>query len=99
MSSYSSTDSKPPTKKRGRPKKVKDPAPAPEPEPAPAPAPAKKSSGKLSDKQKAELKSHMEKMKKGGMSQSEMKSHRMAVMSRMRRGMSASKAHADLMGK
>jgi len=99
MSSYSSTDSKPPAKKRGRPKKVKAPAPAPEPEPEPTPAPAPAKSGKLSDKQKAELKSHMEKMKKGGMSQSEMKSHRMKLMSRVRRGMSVKKAHDDVMGK
>tara|TARA_R110001592_G_scaffold359085_1_gene664863 strand:+ start:129 stop:440 length:312 start_codon:yes stop_codon:yes gene_type:complete len=103
MSSYSSNDKKPPAKKRGRPKKVKasapPPAPDPEPEPTPAPAPAKKSSGKMSEKQKAELKSHMEKMKKGGMSSTEAKSHRMGMMIRVRKGMTIKSAHADLMGK
>ena len=56
-----------------------------------------KSSGKMTDKQKADLKKHMEKMKKGGMSASEMKSHRMKMMSRMRKGMSVKKSHADIM--
>jgi len=53
--------------------------------------------GKMSDAQKSDLKKHMDKMKKGGMSASEMKSHRMKLMSRMRRGMTASSAHKDLM--
>jgi hypothetical protein len=104
MSSYEK-DAKPAKRKRGRPKKVKDPAPTPEPEmnaPAPASAPAsdkkvKKSSGKMTDAQRAELSKHMEKMRKGGMSPSEMKSHRMKLMSRMRKGMSASQAHKDVM--
>ena len=102
MSSYEK-DAKPVKRKRGRPKKVKDPAPTPEPEmnaPAPAAAPekkVKKSAGKMTDAQRADLSKHMEKMKKGGMSASEMKSHRMKLMSRMRKGMSASKAHADVM--
>ena len=49
----------------------------------------------MSDKQKADLKKHMEKMKKGGMSASEMKSHRMKLMGRMRKDpkMTAKKAH------
>jgi len=94
MSSYS--DTKPAPKKRGRPKKVKAPEPAPEPAPAPAPARPK---GKMTDGQRAELTKHMEKMKKGGMSASEMKSHRMKLMSRMRSGMSATQAHKDVMGK
>ena len=68
-------------------------------EEAPAPETSKKSTGKLSDKQKADLKRHMERMKKDGMSASEMKSHRMKVMSRMRRGMSVGKAHKDVVGK
>jgi hypothetical protein len=104
MSSYEK-DAKPAKRKRGRPKKVKDPAPTPEPEmnaPAPASAPAsdkkvKKSSGKMTDAQRADLSKHMEKMRKGGMSPSEMKSHRMKLMSRMRKGMSASQAHKDVM--
>lgn len=54
----------------------------------------KKASGKLSDKQKADLKKHMDKL---DMSASEKKSHRMKMMSRMRRGMSVNKAHKDLM--
>jgi hypothetical protein len=52
---------------------------------------------KLTDKQKADLTKHMQKMKKGGMSASEMKSHRMKMMGRMRRGMSVNKAHKDIM--
>jgi len=38
----------------------------------------------------------MEKMKKGGMSGTELKSHRMKMMVRMRKGMSVAKAHADI---
>jgi hypothetical protein len=53
----------------------------------------KKSSGKLSDKQKSDLKKHMDKM---DMSASEKKSHRMKMMSRMRRGDSVSKAHKEI---
>ena len=69
------------------------------PEPSPAPAPKKKREGKkLSDKQKADLTKHMAKMKKDGMSASEMKSHRMKLMSRMRKDpkITARKAHASL---
>jgi len=97
MSSYS--DSKPEKKKRGRPKKVvKEPEPEPEPTPAPAPAPKKKKAmGKLTEKQRAELKSHMEKHKKAGMSPSEVKSHRMSMMVRLRKGMSVKQAHSDIM--
>ena len=58
----------------------------------------KSSAGKLSDKQKADLKKHMDKVGKD-MSASEKKSHRMKMMSRMRKGMSVSKAHKDIMGK
>lgn len=54
----------------------------------------KTASGKLSDKQKADLKKHMDKL---DMSASEKKSHRMKMMSRMRRGMSVNSAHKDLM--
>ncbi len=53
--------------------------------------------GKLSEKQKADLKKHMEGHKKKGMSASEMKSHRMKMMVRMRKGDSVAKAHKDLM--
>ena len=67
-------------------------------EPAPAPAPKKKREGKkLTDKQKGDLNKHMEKMKKGGMSGSELKSHRMRLMSKMRnQGMSVGKAHKSI---
>ena len=54
----------------------------------------KTASGKLSDKQKADLKKHMDKL---DMSASEKKSHRMKMMTRMRKGMSVSKAHKDIM--
>jgi len=108
MSSYEK-DTKPAPKKRGRPKKVKASAPAPEPAPAPAPAPTpapasdkkvKKGGGAMTDAQKADLTKHMTKMAKAGMEGKELKSHRMAIMSRMRRGnMSASQAHKSVMGK
>jgi len=66
-------------------------------EPAPAPK-VKREGKKLSDKQKEDLTKHMNKMKKDGMSASEMKSHRMKLMSRMRKDpkMTARKAHASL---
>jgi DNA-binding protein H-NS len=74
-------------------------------EPAPTPAPTqstkstKRQSAKLTDTQKAGLNKHMEKMKKDGMTPSEMKSHRMKLMSRMRRDpkMTAKKAHNAVM--
>ena len=63
-------------------------------------APKKKREGvKMTDKQKADLNKHMEKHKKAGMSAAEMKSHRMKMMSRMRKGMSVNKAHKDIMSK
>ena len=68
-------------------------------EPAPTPAPekkARKSTGKMSDDQKSKLKKHMVKMQKAGMSASEMKSHRMKMMGRMRKGMTLQKAHNDI---
>tara|TARA_R110000803_G_scaffold53462_2_gene109727 strand:+ start:4117 stop:4380 length:264 start_codon:yes stop_codon:yes gene_type:complete len=59
----------------------------------------KREGKKLSDKQKTDLTKHMEKQKKSGMSASEMKSHRMKMMSRMRnKDMSIAKAHKDVMG-
>jgi hypothetical protein len=63
---------------------------------SPPPSPkkeTKKSSGKMSDAQKAQLKKHMEKT---GLTGSEAKSHRMKMMSRMRKGMSVTKAHNDI---
>lgn len=67
------------------------------PEPEPEPAPTKRASVKMTDKQKTDLSKHMQKMQKGGMSASEAKSHRMKMMSRMRKGMSVNKAHKDIM--
>ena len=72
-----------------------EPAPEPEPEPTPAKK-TRKSTGKMSDKQKSDLKKHMAKMEKGGMSKTEMKSHRMRMMGRMRKGMSVQKSHNDI---
>ncbi len=70
---------------------------APEMEPAPAPAPKqKRSSTKMTDKQKTDLNKHMAKHKKAGMSLSEQKSHRMKMMGRMRKGMTVQKAHNDI---
>ena len=68
-------------------------APAPAPD---APVKKKREGVKMTDKQKSQLNKHMAKMKKDGMSASEMKSHRMKVMSRMRKGMSIAKAHKDI---
>ncbi len=75
------------------------PTPAPEtkPEPEPAPAKKKREGVKMTDAQKKALTKHMEKHKKDGMSASEMKSHRMKMMGRMRKGMSVAKAHKDIM--
>lgn len=73
--------------------------PAPEPEPAPeaTPPPKKKREGKpMTDSQKKALTKHMEKHKKDGMDKKEMKSHRMKMMVRMRKGMSVAAAHKDI---
>ena len=79
-----------------------DSEPSPEPvsaAPGPSPVKTKRESKKLTDKQKADLTKHMQKMQKGGMSPSEAKSHRMKLMSRMRnKNMSVGRAHKDLMG-
>ena len=56
----------------------------------------KRESVKMTDKQKSDLNKHMKKMEKSGMSASEMKSHRMKMMGRMRRGASVNKAHKDI---
>jgi hypothetical protein len=69
------------------------------PPPSPKKEPKKSSAvfgGKMTDKQKADLSKHMAKHKKAGMSGSEMKSHRMKMMSRMRKGMTVAKAHNDI---
>tara|TARA_R100001509_G_scaffold153463_1_gene114369 strand:+ start:242 stop:502 length:261 start_codon:yes stop_codon:yes gene_type:complete len=59
--------------------------------------PSKSPSGKMSDKQKADLKRHMEKHKDlQDLTPSQLKSHRMKMMTRMRKGMSVTKAHNDI---
>tara|TARA_R110000796_G_scaffold161488_1_gene278241 strand:- start:245 stop:496 length:252 start_codon:yes stop_codon:yes gene_type:complete len=69
--------------------KTEEPAPAPE-----KPMKKKREGVKMTDKQKTQLTKHMEKMKKGGMEGSELKSHRMRMMSKMRnQGLSVGKAH------
>ena len=59
----------------------------------------KREGKKLSDKQKADLNKHMEKLKKGGMSLTEQRSHRMRMMGQLRKDekMSVTKAHKNLM--
>ncbi len=60
--------------------------------------PKKSSGGKMTDKQKMDLKKHMDNHKDlQDLSPSQMKSHRMKMMSRMRKGMSIKKAHSDIM--
>jgi len=70
----------------------------PAPEPAPAPVKPKRESKKLSESQKADLKKHMDKMKKDGMTLTEQRSHRMKLMSRMRQDpkLTAKKAHTAI---
>jgi hypothetical protein len=59
-----------------------------------SPTPIVKKGG-MSDKQKKDLAKHMEKFGKN-MTASEKKSHRMKMMSRMRKGMSVADAHKDI---
>lgn len=75
--------------------------PQPEPEPETKPVKPKRVGKKMSDKQKADLSKHMEKMKKGGMTSSEMKSHRMKLMAKLRNDpkMTPAKAHKMIMAK
>ena len=72
----------------------KSPPPSPKPVAKPV-AKKKRESVKMTDKQKADLKKHMEKVGKT-MTASEKKSHRMKMMGRMRRGDSVGKAHKDI---
>jgi len=76
-------------------KKVKV-APQPEPEPEPEPvAPVKTSRGtKMTDDQKTSLSDHMKAQK--DMSASEVRSMRMKLMSRMRKGMTLAEAKKDI---
>ena len=52
-------------------------------------------SRKMTDKQKADLKKHMDKL---DMSPSEKKSHRMKMMQMMRKGKSVKAAHKSIIG-
>jgi|DEB0MinimDraft_10_1074344.scaffolds.fasta_scaffold283544_1 uncharacterized Zn-binding protein involved in type VI secretion len=71
---------------------------APPKEPAAPPEKKKREAIRMTDKQKLDLKRHMDKLKKdGGMSLTEQRSHRMKMMSRMRKGDSVKKAHKDIM--
>jgi hypothetical protein len=69
--------------------------PAPEPEPQPEKKPSTKARSKLTDKQKMDLKKHMDKVGKN-MNTSEKRSHRMKMLSRVSKGMSISAAHKDI---
>jgi len=59
-------------------------------------APKKKKANALSASQKEQLKKHMDKLKEGGMEPMEIKSHRMKMMTRMKKGMSVKEAHKDI---
>jgi len=65
------------------------------PEPAPAPQKKKREGKKLTDKQKQDLTKHMDKMKKGGMTLTEQRRHRMKLMAQMKKDpkITANKAH------
>ena len=68
------------------------------PKSMPAPRPSSKSSS-LTERQKTMLKNHMDKHKDlKDLSPAQMKSHRSKMMSRLKKGMSISKAHKDIMG-
>ena len=72
---------------------------SPTPPPSPkASKPKKKREGvKMTDKQKGDLKKHMDNHKDlKDMTASQLKSHRMKMMVRMRKGMSISQAHKDI---
>ena len=58
----------------------------------------KREGKKLTDKQKADLNKHMDKLKKGGMSLTEQRSHRMKMMGQLRKDekMTVTKAHKVL---
>ena len=63
-----------------------------------APLKKKREGVKMSDKQKADLTKHMTKVG-ANMTVSERKSHRMKMMSRMRKGETVAKAHKALSSK
>jgi len=69
-----------------------------EPEPAPVVEKKKREGKKMTDKQKADLNKHMEKLKKGGMTLTEQRSHRMKMMGQLRKDPknTVTKAHKAL---
>ena len=79
----------------GSPVKTEEPAPAPAPAAEEKPVKKKREGVKMSDRQKADLNKHMDKVGKD-MTVSEKKSHRMKMMGRMRKGMTVGKAHKDI---
>jgi len=59
--------------------------------------PPSKTNGKLSDTQKKQLKSHMQKHKDlKDLSPSQLKSHRSKMIRRMKRGLTIAQAHKDI---
>ena len=59
---------------------------------------ASPSKGGMTDQQKAALKKHMDQHKDlKDLSPSQLKSHRMKMMSRLRKGMTMAQAHRDIM--
>jgi hypothetical protein len=82
-----------------KPESQPEPEPAQEPEPAPeAPVKKKRVGKKLTDKQKTDLKNHMDKHKDlQDLTPSQRKSHRMKMMSRMLQGKSLKEAHKEIM--
>ncbi len=76
-------------------KDYSEPAPEPEPEKTQEKKTSTKARSKLSDKQKMDLKKHMDKVGKN-MTTSEKRSHRMKMLSRVSKGMSISAAHKDI---
>jgi len=57
-----------------------------------------KSSKKLTDKQKADLKKHMDKHKDlQDLTPAQLKSHRLKMMAQMRKGHSIKKSHSEIM--
>ncbi len=76
-----------------------EPEPAPEPTPEPASKPTKKKGERkpMTEAQKKALRKHMDEHKDlKDLSVKELKSHRMKMMSRMRKGMSVAAAHKDI---
>ena len=59
---------------------------------------ASKTPGKMTDKQKADLKKHMDNHRDlKDLSPSQLKSHRAKMAARLRKGMSMAQAHKDIM--